>query len=113
MELVKSGTLMSFMKYCRIKRKLITDENCSCIMKQILEGITYIHGLNIVHRDIKPQNILMRSFQSLQGAVRIADFGLGTKADSTVAEKCGTLSYMAPELLARTAYGKVMNANNH
>lgn len=41
-------------------------------MKQILNGIAYCHSRKILHRDMKPQNILI----DLEGNVKIADFGL-------------------------------------
>jgi serine/threonine protein kinase len=106
MELVSAGTLDTFMKYREAKGSPLTDEEASCLMRQILQGLAYIHQLDIVHRDIKPQNILMRSFHNLEGAVRIADFGLGTQDYASVAN-CGTLIYMAPEQLSGRVYHKV------
>eukprot|EP00826_Nyctotherus_ovalis_P058963 TRINITY_DN8157_c0_g1_i2.p1 TRINITY_DN8157_c0_g1~~TRINITY_DN8157_c0_g1_i2.p1 ORF type:complete len:168 (-),score=25.96 TRINITY_DN8157_c0_g1_i2:38-541(-) len=106
MEVVKTGTLKVFVKYREMKAAPLTDEECSCIMRQILQGISYIHQLNIVHRDIKPQNILIRSFNNLEGAVKIADFGLGTQ-DYASADNCGTLIYKAPEQFTNSLYHKV------
>jgi serine/threonine protein kinase len=42
-------------------------------MRQILEGVSYMHSKGVFHRDLKPQNILINS----SGLVKIADFGLG------------------------------------
>eukprot|EP00826_Nyctotherus_ovalis_P051633 TRINITY_DN6459_c0_g6_i1.p7 TRINITY_DN6459_c0_g6~~TRINITY_DN6459_c0_g6_i1.p7 ORF type:complete len:109 (-),score=29.27 TRINITY_DN6459_c0_g6_i1:990-1316(-) len=106
MELVKAGTLMTYLQYKRQKHCPLKDGECSCIMKQILEGLAYIHKLNIVHRDIKPQNILMRSIRTIDSSVKIADFGMGTQESCNI-DKCGTMIYMAPEQFAKTGYGKV------
>eukprot|EP00826_Nyctotherus_ovalis_P010808 TRINITY_DN12829_c0_g1_i11.p4 TRINITY_DN12829_c0_g1~~TRINITY_DN12829_c0_g1_i11.p4 ORF type:complete len:104 (-),score=27.94 TRINITY_DN12829_c0_g1_i11:1230-1541(-) len=102
MELVRAGTLHKF-----IKLSSPSEEECYCIMKQILEGLEYIHELGMVHRDLKPQNILMSSFELLEEAVKIADFGLGTQSEFSLTENCGTVLYMAPEQLARSGYNKV------
>lgn len=102
MELVKAGTLHKL-----INLNPLDEEECSCIMKQIFEGLQYIHQLDMVHRDLKPQNILMSSFDLLEEAVKIADFGLGTQGQYTLTENCGTVLYMAPEQLAKQSYDKV------
>jgi len=102
MELVKAGTLDKL-----IKLQVLDERECRYIMKQILEGLKYIHELGLVHRDLKPQNILMDSFELLEGAVKIADFGLGTQGDYSLRENCGTIIYMAPEQLSKLSYHKV------
>ncbi len=80
-------------------------------MRQILEGVAYIHQLEIVHRDLKPQNVLMRSFHQLEGAVKIADFGLGMQGSDASTDGCGTMIYMAPEQLTKSIYRKVREAH--
>jgi len=94
MELVKAGTLEALLK----SRKL-EEAECVCIMKQILEGLHYIHNKGVIHRDLKLQNILISSSQQLEGAIKIADFGLGTQGANSFIGQCGTLIYMAPEQL--------------
>ena len=42
-------------------------------MRQILEGVSYMHSMGVFHRDLKPQNILIDS----ANLIKIADFGLG------------------------------------
>ena len=49
-----------------------------CILKQILEGLVYLHRNNYLHRDLKGSNILM----SDQGEVKLGDFGLAKHVDS-------------------------------
>lgn len=102
MELVKAGTLHKL-----VKLHALDEQEASCIMRQILEGLEYIHELDMVHRDLKPQNILMNSFELLEGAVKIADFGLGTQSEYLLTDNCGTILYMAPEQLAKLSYHKV------
>ena len=81
------------------------------ILRQITAGVRYLHSLKIVHRDIKPQNILVaasRSRLAAPGALRllISDFGLCKKLEdnqssfrATTAHAAGTSGWRAPELL--------------
>ena len=108
MELVKAGTLQAFIEYRKLKKSPITDQECSCIIRQILEGISYFHQVNIIHRDLKPQNILMKSFKNLEGAIKIADFGLGTQNSYGANENCGTMLFMSPEQFSEETYNKVI-----
>jgi hypothetical protein len=63
------------------------------LIQQVLEALAYLHRRGILHRDLKPGNILVKD-----GNVRVLDFGLAvsSKDESNLA---GTLAYLAPELL--------------
>jgi serine/threonine protein kinase len=63
-------------------------------MKQLLEGLQYLHDHKILHRDIKPANILLND----RGEVKLADFGLGRKFldNKNLTFKVVTLWYRAP-----------------
>ena len=65
---------------------------------QICGGLEHAHGAGLVHRDVKPQNLLVRA---ADGAVKIADFGIARSADATeltqVGTVLGTAAYLAPE----------------
>ena len=65
------------------------------IMRQILEGLSHIHKAGIVHRDMKPANVMLTE----GGGVKLTDFGIArlTSMDATGAGMVGTPSYMAPE----------------
>jgi len=79
----------------------------SCgLIRQILDGLQYVHQQGVVHRDIKPRNMLI-SRQDLGLKARLADFGLakcfrtaGVSGITGSHEIKGTVSYMAPEQLA-------------
>ncbi|NXO78205.1 ST17B kinase, partial [Sitta europaea] len=70
------------------------------LIRQILEGLCCLHENNIVHLDLKPQNILLSSTNPL-GDVKIVDFGMSRKLEnsSELRQIMGTTEYLAPEIL--------------
>ena len=101
-----------------IQGKLAGVQQSVSIVKQVLSGLSYAHKNNVIHRDVKPENILVhervtKEGYGVEGLVKIADFGLGKAANKTLggggsimysmdmsAESdkiAGTLDYMAPE----------------
>lgn len=77
-----------------------TEKDVIRLAKQILTGVAFLHRNNVVHLDLKPQNILLTSAKPL-GDIRIVDFGLSRRMDSIteVREILGTPEYVAPEIL--------------
>lgn len=81
------------------------------IMREILDGIIYLHSQGIVHRDLKPENVLCTS-STLPFHVKISDFGLSSIADiAEMKEKkvlmctmIGTPEFIAPEIANREPY---------
>ncbi|XP_005796758.1 serine/threonine-protein kinase 17A-like [Xiphophorus maculatus] len=77
-----------------------TEKDVIRLAKQILNGVAFLHRNNVVHLDLKPQNILLTSAKPL-GDIRIVDFGLSRRMDkiAEVREILGTPEYVAPEIL--------------
>lgn len=70
-------------------------------MRQIISGITYMHKLGLVHRDLKLENIIIFS----PTTVKIADFGFARRIGMDLSETyCGSKSYSAPEILSGQPY---------
>jgi serine/threonine protein kinase len=96
MELVEGETLAE-----RIERSGGIDPTEAIpILISVVQGLGALHAAGFVHRDVKPQNVLL----SAAGGARLADFGLvrgrGSRALTAPGTTLGTLAYLAPEILA-------------
>ncbi|KAJ7805826.1 kinase-like domain-containing protein [Mycena olivaceomarginata] len=82
---------------------LLQESESKCIMWQILQGIQYLHSMNISHCDLKLENILVRCVQfHPYPAVCIADFDMALYEEDKAPSYpgvCGTISYLPPEAI--------------
>ena len=87
-------------------RRNLSEAMCAKIFYQIMIAMQFYHQLNISHRDIKLENILVdTSHPDLP--TKIIDFGFATQtenANDKLTTFCGTPAYMAPELCSRSSY---------
>ncbi|XP_077113349.1 protein kinase C delta type-like [Ranitomeya variabilis] len=75
---------------------------------EIVCGLQFLHGPNIVHRDIKPDNIMLDA----DGHIRIIDLGLaqdGVTSSNNISGVMGTFHFMAPEVLRKRGYGTAVD----
>lgn len=99
-----------------IKERKLKPADAVAIMKQVLAGLGHAHSHGVVHRDVKPENVLIHQRAmdegfGLEGGVKVTDFGLGRAAAATAvgsivysaemgkqdSQIAGTLDYMSPE----------------
>ena len=93
MEYVDGTTLAQKLR----EQEALPWQECLSIFKQILSAIGHAHRVGIIHRDIKPNNIML----NLEGVVKITDFGLAKDqrnlSHTQTSSTGGTLYYMSPE----------------
>lgn len=96
MEYLPGITLRELLK----QRRRLTPEEASEIAEAVLSGLAAAHEAGIVHRDVKPENVLLAD----DGRIKIGDFGLAraVSANTTTGQALlGTIAYLSPELVTR------------
>ncbi len=114
LEFIRGGRLFSRIK----KREGYTEEDARSIVRTLLAGVACLHDRNIIHRDIKPQNLMLAyDYQSNRHLYRespneplickIVNCALAKRMCGNQLETlcCGSPGYAAPEVLNREGYG--------
>ncbi|XP_039361279.1 calcium/calmodulin-dependent protein kinase kinase 2 isoform X4 [Mauremys reevesii] len=95
-ELVKQGPVMEVPAI-----KPLTEDQARFYFQDLIKGIEYLHYQKIIHRDVKPSNLLVGE----DGHIKIADFGVSNEfkgTDALLTNTVGTPAFMAPETLSET-----------
>ncbi|MFI5914939.1 Stk1 family PASTA domain-containing Ser/Thr kinase [Dactylosporangium sp. NPDC051541] len=104
MEYVRGQTLRELLA----ERRRLQPQEALAIMEQMLAAIAAAHRAGLVHRDVKPENVLVAespgdTHNIIDGVVKVADFGLAraveASADETGSHLMATVAYVAPELV--------------
>ena len=98
MENVVGGNLLNAIN----KMNKIPENLSKIIFKQLILTLQYLHSKNIVHRDIKPDNILL----DLDNTIKLCDFGVSKiiPKGQLINDSCGTPAFIAPEILMEKEY---------
>ncbi|KAJ5979385.1 Tetratricopeptide-like helical [Penicillium viridicatum] len=97
MEYLEAGDLLAYLH----TRPALPEVQAQEITYQILDGLTMMHDNNFVHRDVKPNNILIQSHPPDEWWVKISDFGISKRIEEAPGASTtlrGTSGYIAPEL---------------
>ncbi|KAH8895031.1 Pkinase-domain-containing protein [Thozetella sp. PMI_491] len=100
MEYMEGGALTDVID----NNPVITEEQISTICFETCKGLQHLHSQNIIHRDIKSDNVLLDA----RGNVKITDFGFCAKLTETKSKRAtmvGTPYWMAPEVVKQKEYG--------
>lgn len=84
----------------RITKSVLSERSSRVLMKGLLSALAHLQSLNIIHRDVKVENVLL----SAEGRPVLADLGIACFVDDEkeMARRCGSPGYMAPETLQAT-----------
>lgn len=83
----------------------LSEPSTRFVSAQVILAIEYLHSLSIVHRDIKPDNVLLDS----NGYIKLTDFGISKILKGPLWSFCGTPEYIAPEIIHSKGYGKAVD----
>ena len=114
MELAEAGELKA-----HIPRFGMTSDRALACMQQIFSGLAFVHSQNIIHYDVKPENVLVFG----DGRLKLADFDVSLRVHGHVVRDtygvwqewypyAGTVDYMAPEIRHRTKTRRIGNRNH-
>ncbi|NWU89173.1 DAPK1 kinase, partial [Upupa epops] len=94
---VAGGELFDFLA----EKESLTEEEATEFLKQILNGVQYLHSLQIAHFDLKPENIMLLDKNVPKPRIKIIDFGLAHKIDfgNEFKNIFGTPEFVAPEIV--------------
>eukprot|EP01097_Dermamoeba_algensis_P007059 TRINITY_DN4413_c0_g1_i1.p1 TRINITY_DN4413_c0_g1~~TRINITY_DN4413_c0_g1_i1.p1 ORF type:complete len:407 (-),score=49.84 TRINITY_DN4413_c0_g1_i1:292-1482(-) len=96
MEFLEGGPLSA-----AVESFQFSEAQIAYFTKEILKGLSYMHNLHYVHRDIKSDNIML----SVDAKIKIVDFGLVASCEGGKATKlCGSPFWMAPEMISKQPY---------
>jgi serine/threonine protein kinase len=86
-------------------KEVFTEQLCAVLARNLLRPLAYMHKHEIMHRDLKLENILMASDDD-ETRIKIADFGFACKmTPENLSMNCGTPGYFAPEVAHKQPYG--------
>jgi len=101
MDYISGGELYDLLE----TRVTLNEDESRFFAAQIVLAIGFLHEHDVIYRDLKPENCLL----DMRGDLCLIDFGLskeGVRDNDTATSFCGSLQYMAPEILKGRSYGK-------
>mmetsp|Transcript_28383 Transcript_28383/g.74548 ORF Transcript_28383/g.74548 Transcript_28383/m.74548 type:complete len:355 (+) Transcript_28383:21-1085(+) len=101
MEFVVGGEMFSALR----KARKFSESQSRFYGAQIVLALEYLQNLNIIYRDLKPENLLF----DVRGYLRITDFGFAKVVEGRTWTLCGTPEYLAPEIILSKGYNHAVD----
>jgi len=98
MDFVAGGELFTLLR----RSNRFPDPVAKFYAAEVALALNYLHTLNVIYRDLKPENVLLNQ----DGHIKIADFGFAKLCPNTTWTLCGTPDYLAPEIVSQQRYNK-------
>lgn len=99
LEFVNGGEMFSHIQ--KQKRHRFSEEQTRFFSAETVLAFEYLHNLDIIFRDLKPENLLL----DFRGHLRVTDFGFAKRVEDRTYTMCGTPEYLAPEIIVNKGYG--------
>jgi len=100
MEVLRGPTLEKYLKQLRHGGQVMTEAQAAALGVQVLKSLQEAHGAGLVHRDLKPDNLILHDVGEDDPVVKVLDFGIARQQNSGMtqgARLMGTPMYMSPE----------------
>ena len=104
LELMERGNLLEVLDHSQKNNWKLTNKDFATMTKQVVRALNYMHKENVIHRDLKLENVMVDIEPNASGkpelVLKVTDFGFSKvlETDKKETNKLGTTLYMAPEL---------------
>ena len=104
LELMERGNLLEVLDHSQKNNWKLTNKDFATMTKQVVRALNYMHKENVIHRDLKLENVMVDIEPNENGkpelVLKVTDFGFSKvlETDAKETNKLGTTLYMAPEL---------------
>jgi protein kinase A len=103
LEFINGGEMFTHIQ--KQKRRRFNEAQTRFFASETVLAFEYLHNLDIIFRDLKPENMLIDS----QGHIRLTDFGFAKRVDDKTYTMCGTPEYLAPEIIVNKGYNHAVD----
>jgi len=101
LEVCLGGELFTILR----RRRCFSEKTARFYTACVTEGFVFMHSLNVIYRDLKPENLVLTE----TGYLKITDFGFAKEVTDKTFTLCGTPDYLAPEIVTGQGHGKAVD----